>query len=129
MKPTACILMYSGMQNPEKELTEEEVQTLRDLVAGLEITYPGQSHSHLGFSGYAASFDEMHVIASMYGHVRVWDTSGKLVAYSDTTGVLAYLCKIMTPVMIKHNEDAQKAMADYIASQFPYEPPPWEPNL
>lgn len=48
----AYILMYSGMHNPEKELTEEENQTLKGLVAGLEIKYLGQSHSHLGFSGY-----------------------------------------------------------------------------
>lgn len=113
MKATASILMYSGIQNPEKELTEEEIQTLKDLVTGLETVYPAQAHSHLGFSGYAASFDGMHVIASMYGHVRVWDTAGRLSAYTDTTGVLAYLCKIMTPVMVKHIEDGQKAMDDY----------------
>lgn len=129
MTPTASIMMYSGMKNPEKELTEEEVQTLKDLVAGLETAYPGQAHGHLGFSGYAASFDDMHVIASMYGHVRVWDTTGKLTAYTDTTGVLAYLCKIMTPVMVKHQEDAKKAMDDYMANQFPYNGPPGEPNF
>ena len=113
MNPTASIMMYSGMKNPEKDLTEEEVQTLKDLVTGLETVYPAQPHSHLGFSGYCASFDDMHVIASMYGHVRVWDTTGKVTAYTDTTGILAYLCKIMTPVMVKHIEDGQKAMDDY----------------
>jgi hypothetical protein len=125
----ASILMYSGMQNPEKDLTEEEVQTLRDLVRGLEIPYPGHAHGHLGFSGYAASLDDIHVIASLYGHVRVFNAQGEATAYSDTTGVLAYLCKLMTPVMIKHQEDVKKAMDDYMASQFPYDPHPWEPNL
>jgi hypothetical protein len=128
MKPTACILMYSGMRNPEKELTEEEITTLRELVSKLEVPYPGQAHSHLGFSGYAATLDNIHVIASLWGHVRVFNSEGLPTAYSDTTGVLAYLCKIMTPVMIKHNEDAAKAMKDWEASLFPYNPPPWEPQ-
>lgn len=121
--------MYSGMQNPEKELTPEESQQLEDLVAGLEIAYPGHAHGHLGFSGYSADLDGRYIIASLYGHVRVFDAQGQQKAYTDTTGVLAYLCKIMTPVMIKHNEDAQKRMDDYIASTFKYDPPPWEPNL
>jgi hypothetical protein len=115
--------------NPFKELTDAEIETVRGLVGGLEIAYPGHAHSHLGFSGYAASFEDMHVIASLYGHVRVYDAQGQEKAYSDTTGVLAYLCKIMTPVMIQHQTDAKKAMDDFVAFQFPYVPPPWEPNF
>lgn len=129
MNPTAAILMYSGMQNPEKELTDQEITDIRTLVAGLDTTYPGQAHGHLGFSGYAASFQDMHVIASLYGHIRVFDAEGHEKAYSDTTGVLAYLCKIMTPVMIKHQQEAKKQMDDYVASMFPYESNPWEPNF
>lgn len=125
----AYIMMYSGAMNPEKELTQEELQTLEDLVAGLEIPYPGQAHGHLGFSGYSADLGDRYVIASLYGHVRVFTAEGKETVYTDTTGVLAYLCKIMTPVMIKHNEDAKKQMDDYLASLTPYTPPPWEPNL
>lgn len=129
MNPTAAILMYSGAQNPEKELTDQEITDIRALVAGLDMPYPGQAHGHLGFSGYAASFQDMHVIASLYGHIRIFDAQGQEKAYSDTTGVLAYLCKIMTPVMIKHQEDAKKQMDDYIASTFKWDPPPWEPNF
>lgn len=125
----AYIMMYSGMQNPEKELTPEEIQQLEDLVAGLEIPYPGHAHGHLGFSGYSADLGDRYIIASLYGHVRIFGANGEPTAYTDTTGVLAYLCKIMTPVMIKHNEDARKAMDDYMASQFPYNGPPGEPNF
>lgn len=125
----AYILMYSGAMNPEKELTDEELQNLKDLVYGLEVPYPGQAHGHLGFSGYSADLGDKYIIASLYGHIRIFDAQGKDTAYTDTTGVLAYLCKIMTPVMIKHNEDARKQMDDYIASLNPYTPPPWEPNL
>lgn len=129
MNPTAAILMYSGAQNPEKELTDQEITDIRALVTGLNVPYPGQAHGHLGFSGYAATFGDMHVIASLYGHIRVFTSGGQETAYSDTTGVLAYLCKIMTPVMIKHQEDAKKQMDDYVASMFPYESNPWEPNF
>lgn len=118
MTNKAYILMYSGLQNPEKELSEEEVATIRDLVSKLDVVYPGKAHGHLGFSGYAANFEDIHVIARLSGFVQIFDKSGSSVAYSDTTGVLAYLCKIMTPVMIKHNEDAAKAMSDYNETMF-----------
>lgn len=121
--------MYSGRMNPEKELTDEELQNLKDLVYGLEVPYPGHAHGHLGFSGYSADLGDRYIIASLHGHVRVFDRQGEGKAYSDTTGVLAYLCKIMTPVMIKHQADAKKAMDDYMASQFPYNGPPGEPNF
>lgn len=129
MKQTACIMMYSGMPNPEKELSEEEVAIIQGLISKLNITYPGQAHSHLGFSGYAATFEDIHIIASLYGFVQVFNKNGVSAAYSDTAGVLAYLCKIMTPVMIKHNEEAAKVMADWEAAQFPYNSPSWEPNF
>ena len=102
----ASILMYSGRQNPEKELTDQETEDIRNLVAGLDTPYPGKAHSHLGFSGYAASLGNMHVIASLYGFIQIFDEHGEEKAYSDTTGVLAYLCRIMTPVMVEHQTAA-----------------------
>ena len=125
----AYIMMYSGARNPEKELTKEEIQQLEDLVTGLEVEYPGHAHGHLGFSGYSADLGNRYIIASLYGHVRIFDAQGEAKAYTDTTGVLAYLCKIMTPVMIEHQQNAKKAMDDYMASQFPYNGPPGEPNF
>lgn len=106
MIPTAYIMTYSGLRNPEKELLQEEVDTLNDLVSKLDHPFPGATNPHLGFSGYSASLsDEKYVIASLWGYIQVFGTSGESVAYSDTTGVLAHLCKIMTPVMIRHNEE------------------------
>jgi hypothetical protein len=128
MKPTACILIYSGQLNPFKELSDAESETIMGLIGGLEIAFPGAAYDSLGFSGYAASFESIHVIASPYGHVRVYTDTGEK-AYSDTTGILAYLCKIMTPVMVEHQQVAKKAWGDYVAGMFPYESNPWEPNF
>lgn len=105
--------MYSGRQNPETDLTDEEHNTLKELVAGLNNGYPGQAHSCLGFSGYSAQVDDKYVIASPFGFVNVFDSKGESTAYLDTTGVMAYLCKIMTPAMVKHIEEGYKAMEAY----------------
>lgn len=130
MIPTAYIMMYSGLQNPEKELSQEEVDTLKDLVSKLDHPFPGATNSHMGFSGYSASLsDELYVIASLWGYIQVFRANGEMVAFSDTTGVLAYLCKLMTPVMIRHNEDAAQAMDDWVTYQLTYTPEPWEPQF
>lgn len=132
MIPTAFILMYSGMQNPEKELSREETNILKDLVSKLEIKYTGQTHPHMGFSGYGASLsDDLYVIASLRGFIQLFDKTGLPVAYSDTTGILAYLHKIMAPVMARHEEEAAEARNNFDWEQLliPYNPNPWEPQF
>lgn len=129
MKSTAYIMMYSGMPNPEKELTDEEVSNIKGLVSELNIPFPGNADSYLGFS-YSAFIDEnLYVIASPCGYVKILNKSGLVTTFSDTTGVIAYLCKIMTPVMIKHQEEGVKIMKDWVASLPLYSPLPWEYNF
>ena len=127
VKPRAMILMHSGMQNPEKELTNEELEHIQSLVAQLNDIVP-QQHGHFGHRGYAANWEEAHVITYYTGHVSVY-TDKEEKHYYDTTGVMAYLCQLLTPVMVQYSKDAQKVMDDWVAAQVLYQPPPWEPNF
>jgi hypothetical protein len=126
MKATASVLMYSGMQNPEKELTSEELQHIQDLVAKLGDPCVPQ-HSHLGFSGYSANWDTTHVIAHFSGHISVYNQEVK--HYYDTSGVMAYLCQLITPVMVERSKNADKLITDWVADTFSYNSEPWEPNF
>jgi hypothetical protein len=129
MIPIAYINMYSGLPNPEKELSLEEVATLRDLVSQLKDPYPGQAHSRLGFSGYSAVLDDQtYIIADVLGYVQIFGTNGTGTVHADTAGICAYLCKLMTPVMIRHNEDAAQIMS-ILNPSWDYTPPPWEPQF
>lgn len=127
MKPKACVLITSGMQNPEKDLTEEELLHVQDLVSKLNEVAPDQ-YSPLGFSGYAASWDGVHVITRFSGHVSVYTDQG-VKDYYDTSGVMAYLCQLLTPVMVEYNKNTNKQLTDWIA--FTFTPPsnPWEPQF
>ncbi|SRR5579871_6604189 len=127
MNPKASILLYSGLPNPEKELTPEELSHIQDLVSKLEEPTPPQ-HSHLGFSGYSASWESTHVIAHFSGHVSVY-SDHEVKHYYDTCGVMAYLCQLLTPIMVEHNKNADKMLTDWIAFTFPVPSNPWDPQF
>lgn len=127
MIPKASILITSGIQNPEKDLTEEELSHIQELVLKLNEA-AGEQHPHLGFSGYAATWDGVHVVARFSGYVSVY-TDQEMKHYYDTSGVVAYLCQLLTPVMVEHNKNLNKQLTDWIA--FTFTPPtnPWEPQF
>ena len=103
MKPVSYVCMYSGMQNPEKQLSEEEVIKIREMVLQLDkVSEP--IHTQLGFSGYSAAYDNTYIIANIRGLVSVFTTG--VTYYYDTVGLFGYLATIMTPTLQKHYDDA-----------------------
>lgn len=62
MKATASILLFSGMENPSQELSEEASNRLRESVLQLSRPSPNPYRSTLGYSGFAVTWDDMHVM-------------------------------------------------------------------
>lgn len=98
--------MYSGIQNPQRELTDEEVSKIKDLVSQLNITTAAHVPS-MGFTGYATGNEEWYVMGSFYGQVLVFEDNS-LVAYKDTAGVTAYLHLILGHLVREHLEEYEK---------------------
>jgi hypothetical protein len=100
-------LMYSGMQNPQRDLTEEEVAKIKELVSQLSVTCAAHNPS-MGFTGYAVNNEEnWYVSGSFYGQVIVFENNG-LTAYKDTAGVTAYLHLILGHLVQEHLEEHEK---------------------
>lgn len=103
-------MMYSGRQNPEKELTSEELETIQDLLSQLKEPWLGPSHPRLGFTGYGATYELDGWIqscqADISGFVHKWDKdTNEWDVFADTSGVLPYLMKIMVPTMQEHYKE------------------------
>lgn len=104
-------MMYSGIQNPEKILTSEELETIQDLLSQLKEPWLGPSHSRLGFSGYGAIFEIDGWIqgcqADIRGFVHRWNKdTNEWDVFADTPGVLPYLMKIMVSTMQDHYKES-----------------------
>lgn len=117
MKTIGYAQMYSGMPNPERELTEEEANIVEELVSKLEIPYTGSFHPNMGFTGFGVSNEDWWVNSNFLYWCSVWK-NGELKHYEDTVGLIEYLEEILTPMVEKHYEDMQKVMADYYENMF-----------
>jgi hypothetical protein len=120
LKAVASVLMYSGMSNPQRELTSEELEHVQSLIDKLGDPSPNQQ-ACLGFIGYAVNWGTAHVTAHFSGHITVYrDQEEK--TYYDTAGVAAYLCQLLTPVMVEHSKQFDKTLSDYVAINWIYTP-------
>lgn len=120
MKATVTALMYSGAQNPERELNEEEVNHINVLASQLTETAPYNQHA-LGFSGFTAftSDEEGKTNWGTYGFfngcAQVWDNN-KLdwICYYDTPGICAYLFTLMNSTLQDHYREATETMKKHM---------------
>jgi hypothetical protein len=121
MIATGYAQMYSGMPNPERELTEEESNKVKELVSQLKVPYIGPKHSKLGFTGFIISYKEENwcVISNFTCWCIVWsDQDQELKYYEDTVGLIGYLEEILTPMVDKHLQDMQQVMTNYYEEMF-----------
>jgi hypothetical protein len=110
--------LYSGRQNPERQLMEEEINKVKELVSKLKIPYTGPTYERLGFSGFSVSDgDNWLVVSHLTCWCTVWDKQ-ELKHYEDTVGLIAYLEEILTPMVKQHYKDAQKVMGAYYEDLF-----------
>lgn len=113
--------IYSGMQNPERELTEEETAKVKELVSRLEVLYTGSKSPGLGATGFSVLHKEenWYVMSNFTCWCAVWSNeTQELKYYEDTVGLIGYLEEILTPMVKKHYEDMQRVMADYYENMF-----------
>lgn len=112
MKANCSALMYSGGQNPEKDLTDDELTTIKNLVSKLNVKsnmkYNGGKLSFNGFVAHKSSESEgkpteWGVYAFFDGFAQVWDDDAKdWILYYDTAGICAYLFTIMNDTLQEH---------------------------
>jgi hypothetical protein len=106
--------MYSGIQNPEKELTDEEVNEIARLISelsGPEIEFGPLGLGHGGYGAFVQNDDGSHlsVMVNFTGGAQVWNSvEQRWVGRIDVSGICAYLCKLMTPAVAQHLLDANK---------------------
>jgi hypothetical protein len=112
------VLMYSGLHNPEKDLSEEEYSKIKELVSQLNVPYDGEPLPQLGFTGYAADFaeDQFWVSGAFIGWVSVFQ-NGECKHYDDTVGLVSYLHLIMVPVLQKHIKDSHNFMKEIFKNE------------
>ncbi len=138
MKVIGSIIMYSGGQNPERELSETEIKHILDLVSKVDQPYQEELHPKLGFSGYSVGWDYYNEKGELnreliegippsklppvciqtfeeYNAIGIYENlfmSG-MSMYYDTVGLGLYLKDIMASTLQKHIDEAQKAMDEY----------------
>ena len=111
--------MYSGMPNPERELTEEEISKIEYLISQLTIPYTGSVHHKFELGGYTVSNVEKNwcIISHFTCWCSIWKDQ-ELKNYEDTVGLIAYLEEILQPMADKHIKDSQEAMERYYEEMF-----------
>ena len=113
--------MYSGIQNPERELTEEESIKVKELVSQLKELYTGPTHPKLGFTGFSVWYkeEEFYVMSNFTFWCGIWSAEAQeLKYYEDTVGLITYLEEILTPMVEKHRRDMQEIMSVHYENLF-----------
>jgi hypothetical protein len=100
--------MYSGRENPQRELTDEEIVKIKDLISQLTIVSAAHNPT-LGFNGYGVGNEDWYISGSFYGQVLVFEDNS-LTAYKDTVGVTAYLHLILGHLVREHLEEHEKVL-------------------
>lgn len=111
MKAACSALMYSGGQNPEKVLTDDELTKIKHLICQLNVKSSMKYNSGLRFNGFVAHQSseldgkptEWGVYGFFDGFAQVWDDDAKdWILYYDTAGICAYLFTIMNDTLQEH---------------------------
>ena len=108
--------MYSGMPNPERDLTPEEVSKVKELMSRLDEPWTGPNHPQMGFTGYGVwdGEDNWYVSVDFRGFATVWNgTKMGVDYYKDDVGLTAYLQSILKETVDRHVEDAQELMEEF----------------
>jgi hypothetical protein len=110
------ISMYSGLRNPEMELSEELSKKISDLAVPLDKPFVG-SHLH-GLAGLASNHYMVHweegpvlmVMAQPCGYLRIYRSDDKSADVEDTVNLWAFLNAIGGYVLQKHHAEVLTAM-------------------
>jgi hypothetical protein len=123
-KNTVYAMMYSGRENPERNLAPQECSQIEMLVSELKEKaswpYPGGAQGGLGFTGFGVSFYGTNeslcaLQAHFSGFVSVWNEKEKVWnTFYDTAGICGYLMIIMGTTLHKHYKEAQKELSNAI---------------
>jgi hypothetical protein len=120
---TFFILLTSGIQGPEAELTDEQVQKIEELALQLNQPWVGSTHFGMGLGPTNYGVHSLNKISGLrvlpQGYATIWkpgDTEWH--DFIDTVGLWAYLATIGSPVLQKWLEDGQKAMDKYNEEMF-----------
>lgn len=107
MKATAYIVMYSGMPDPSKELTDTEGRKFSELLAKAEIKSDRTIPSMLGPLGYRViwSGDGPWVYVHVYRGIIGLSCYGIISWLKDTVGLEKYLEDLLGPALQKHHEE------------------------
>lgn len=126
MKAIFSINMYSGLQNPEVELTEEQSQKVIELANRLDHPITDDNFSGLRSSvtnymvWWGPSSAPFHVIhVSEYLDVQICRQGDvEYSTFQDTVGLWAYLAPIGGKIYLEHRRQTEKAMEDYHEEMF-----------
>lgn len=97
---TGSVMMYSGAENPQRELTQEEIDTIENKCAELWAFNPTQLiHPQSGFSGYAVELNDKYVISDKRGFVSIY-SGENVVCWHDEVGMFEYLNGILSGLIV-----------------------------
>lgn len=128
--------MYSGMQPPECDLTQQQIEHISELVSRLDTPHTGGPLWHgtavLSTDSYSVWWlDERPIDEAMFtkpfegswmmvrvrvgGPVHVYrqEENFQGVYLKDTVGLWEYLATIGSPLLAKHFRDVNESMEDY----------------
>jgi hypothetical protein len=114
MNRKVSALMYSGAQNPERDLTEEEMVEIKRLASLLVNKSNLPFQGGLGFTGFSAfeyqdGLDEnaWGVYGYFNGTAVVWSGITKdWIVYWDDVGICAHLHLLINDTLIAHYQQA-----------------------
>lgn len=119
MKVTGIISMYSGISNPEMELSPEVSKQVCEMLYRAYEESDKPLHSKLGFNGYIVAWYPEDGESWPAVHIHVYDGVISVSCFAshsnlkDTVGLESYLAEALAPCLEKHQQEAAKAMAEY----------------
>lgn len=105
MKAIASILLFSGIQNPEQELSEELSKELREDLLKLNRPSARPFHSKLGYAGFVVYWDDEVGFYVRDGVVKVhspeygWEEMDG--CFADTLGIESKIRKELSELIIE----------------------------
>ncbi len=116
MKVTASIVMYSGMPDPEMELSPEGSNEIIVKLNSVFDKSETEIKQGLGFRGYMVIWhgDELGV---PYTAIRVHEGIIEIMSFAsrvnmkDTAGLELYLKNLLAPTLQKHYDEAAASLA------------------
>jgi len=115
---TFYIMMTSGIEGPQCELTDEQIQNIEEMALELNQPWVGSTHFGMGLGPTNYGVSGLNKISGLrilpQGFVTIWkpgDTDWH--NFMDTVGLWTYLATIGSPTLQKWLKDGQKQMDEY----------------